>query len=137
MRLPIASQPNDFKAAVNVTTLWDNSSTHLASTSLGGVRAGSEGTIVGGCCVPRRTTSGCGDNKTRQGSLGAAATLLEAAAAGSSSHRSAEPYHTASGSSVPAANAFGPSGASEHWYENLTYPAVYVLRSVVLYWILS
>jgi hypothetical protein len=78
-----------------------------------------------------------GDNKTMQGSLGAAATLLEVAAAGSSSHRSAEPYHTPSGSSVPAANAFGSSGASEHWYENLTYPAVYVLRSVVLYWILS
>ncbi|KIJ96035.1 hypothetical protein K443DRAFT_296621 [Laccaria amethystina LaAM-08-1] len=53
-----------------------------------------------------------GDNKTRQGSLGAAA-------AGSSSHRSAEPYHTARGSSVPAANAFGSWGASEHWYENL------------------
>jgi len=27
MRLPIASQPEDFKKAVNVTPLWDDSST--------------------------------------------------------------------------------------------------------------
>lgn len=94
-----------------------------ASTSLGGVRAGSEGAIVpGGVVFPGGQHVVVGGNKARQGSLGAAAMSLEAAAAGgSSSRRSTESYHTTSGSSVlPAANAFGPSGASEHWYENLT-----------------
>lgn len=94
-----------------------------ASTSLVGVRAGSEGAIPpGGVMFPGGQHVVVGGNKARQGSLGAAAISLEAAAAaGSSSRRSTESYHTTSGYSVPAgANAFGPSGASEHWYENLT-----------------
>jgi hypothetical protein len=93
------------------------------STSVGGVRAGSEGAIVRGVVFPGGPQVVVGGNKARQGSLGAAAVSLEAAAAaGSSSRRSTESYHTTGGSSVPAAaaNAFGLSEASEHWYENLT-----------------
>ena len=93
-----------------------------ASTSqVVGVRAGSEGAIVGGVVFPGGQQVLVGGNKARQGSLGAAAVSLEAAAAaGSSSRRSTESYHTTNGSSVPAANGFGLLEASEHWYGNLT-----------------
>jgi len=51
--------------------------------------------VSGGVLFP----GGRGGNKARQGSLGAAAISLEAAAAGSPSRRSIESYNTSGGTS--------------------------------------
>ena len=75
---------------------------------------------MGGLVFPGGQQVFAGGNKARQGSLGAAAILLEAvAAAGSSSRR---PSHITQQVVLRyrQQNAFGLWGASELWYENLT-----------------